>query len=125
MEKGGVGRIYQDGEVIVQQGEIGNCMYVIQSGKAEVLEELDGKTVRLAVLGENDFFGEMAIFEHEVRSATVCALGDVRVLTVDKKTLLRRIQEDPALTFRIVEQICHRLRKINSELVRLKNLTPP
>jgi CRP/FNR family transcriptional regulator, cyclic AMP receptor protein len=72
------------------------------------------------VLGENEFFGEMAIFDHEVRSATVRALGEVRVLTVDKRTLLRRIQEDPALTFRMVEHICNRLRKANAELVRLK-----
>jgi CRP/FNR family transcriptional regulator, cyclic AMP receptor protein len=75
------------------------------------------------VLGENEFFGEMAIFDHEVRSATVRALGEVRVLTVDKRTLLRRIQEDPALTFRIVEHICNRLRKVNAELVRLKTGT--
>ena len=120
METGGLGKPYQDGEVIVRQGELGNCMYVIQSGKAEVVDEMGGKTVRLAVLGENDFFGEMAIFDHDVRSATVRALGEVRVLTVDKRTLLRRIQEDPTLTFRLVEHICNRLRKVNAELARLK-----
>ena len=120
METGGVGKLYRDGEVIVRQGEVGNCMYVIQSGEAEVLEEVGDKTVRLAMLGESDFFGEMAIFEREVRSATVRALGDVRVLTVDKKTILRRIQQDPALAFRIVEHICHRLRKLDSELARVK-----
>ncbi|MBI2361400.1 MAG: cyclic nucleotide-binding domain-containing protein [Deltaproteobacteria bacterium] len=120
METGGLGKVYQDGEVIVRQGELGNCMYVIQSGKAEVLEEMGDKTVRLAVLGEKEFFGEMAIFDHDVRSATVRALGEVRVLTVDKRTLLRRIQEDPALTFRLVEHICDRLRKVDAELARLR-----
>lgn len=120
MKSDGVGRVYQDGDVIVRQGETGSCMYVIQSGKAEVLEEINGKTVLLAVLGENDFFGEMAIFEDEVRSATVRSLGVVRVLTVDKKTLLRRIQQDPALAFRILEHLCHRLRKLDSELARAK-----
>ena len=93
-------------------------MYVIQAGKAEVVEEVNGKTVCLNVLGENDFFGEMAIFEDQARSATVRALGTVRVLTVDKKTLLRRIQQDPALAFRILEHLCHRLRKLDSELAR-------
>ena len=118
METGGVGKVYQDGDVIIRQGEVGNCMYVIQSGKAEVVEEVNGKTVPLNVLGENDFFGEMAIFEDQVRSASVRALGAVRVLTVDKKTLLRRIQQDPALAFRILEHLCHRLRKLDSELAR-------
>ena len=120
MEAGGLGKVYQDGEIIVRQGEVGNAMYVIQSGKAEVVEEVNGKNVPLAVLGENDFFGEMAIFEAQVRSATVRALGVVRVLTVDKKTLLRRIQQDPALAFRMLEHLCHRLRKLDAEIGRLK-----
>jgi CRP/FNR family transcriptional regulator, cyclic AMP receptor protein len=123
MDGGELGKVFQNADVIVGQGEKGNCMYVIQSGQAEVIQALEGKEVRLAVLGENEFFGEMAIFDHEVRSATVRALGEVRVLTVDKRTLLRRIQEDPALTFRIVEHICNRLRKVNAELVRLKTGT--
>ena len=120
METGALGKVYQDGEVIVRQGEVGNAMYVIQSGKAEVVEDVDGKNVPLAVLGENDFFGEMALFEDQVRSATVRALGTVRVLTVDKKTLLRRIQQDPALAFRMLEHLCHRVRKLDSELGRIK-----
>jgi len=120
MDSGRMGKIYEDGDYIIRQGQVGNCMYVIQSGKVEVVEEVDGKNVRLAVLGENDFFGEMAIFEREVRSASVRAVGGVRVLTVDKSTFLRRMQEDPAVTFRIVEHICHRLRKLDSELARLK-----
>lgn len=123
METGGVGKVYQDGDVIIRQGEVGNCMYVIQSGKAEVVEETNGQTVPLAVLSENDFFGEMAIFEDQVRSATVRALGAVRVLTVDKKTLLRRIQQDPALAFRILEHICNRIRKLDCELARVKTGT--
>ena len=120
METGALGKVYQDGEIIVRQGEIGNAMYVIQSGKAEVVEEVNGKAVPLAVLGENDFFGEMALFEDQARSATVRALGAVRVLTVDKKTLLRRIQQDPTLAFRMLEHLCHRLRKLDSEHARTK-----
>ena len=123
MEQGGVGKVYQDGDVIIRQGEVEKCLYVIQSGKAEVVEEVNGKTVFLAVLGENDFFGEMAIFEDQVRSATVRALGPVRVLTVDKKTLLGRIQQDPALAFRLLEHLCHRVRNLDSELARMKTAT--
>lgn len=120
MEAGALGKVYRDGEVVVRQGESGDCMYVIQAGQAEVLQEKDGKEVRLAVLGEEDVFGEMALFEREVRSATVRALGDVRVLTVDKKTFLRRIQEDPSLAFRILQKMSHRIRQSNTELVRIK-----
>lgn len=119
-ESSGVGKVYQDGEAIVRQGEAGDCMYVIQSGKAEVVEETNGQTVSLTMLAANDFFGEMAIFEGTVRSATVRAVGEVRALTVDKKTLLRRIQQDPALAFRMLEHLCHRLRILDREVARLK-----
>ena len=120
MGAGDLGRVYKDGEVIVRQGEAGDCMYVIQAGKAEVLQEQNGRNMRLAVLEEKDFFGEMALFEREVRSATVRALGEVRILTVDKRTILRRIQEDPSLAFRVVEPLCHRVRRLDEELARTK-----
>ena len=120
MGAGDLGRVYKGGEVIVRQGEAGDCMYVIQAGKAEVLQEQNGRNMRLAVLEEKDFFGEMALFEREVRSATVRALGEVRILTVDKRTILRRIQEDPSLAFRVVEQLCHRVRRLDEELARTK-----
>ena len=85
MEAGALGKVYRDGEAIVRQGEVGDCMYIVQAGHVEVLQEKEDKEVRLTVLGEGDIFGELALFEKEGRSATVRALGQARVLTVDKK----------------------------------------
>jgi CRP/FNR family cyclic AMP-dependent transcriptional regulator len=115
-----LGRVYRDGEVIVREGEIGNCMYVIQQGKVEVVQDAGGNDVRLAVLAAGDFFGEMAIFERRPRSATVRAQGEARVLTIDKRTLLRRFQKDPSLALRMVETMSHRIRELDAELTRLK-----
>ena len=120
MKSGKLGKVYGKGEVIVQQGEADDCMYEILEGKVEVLQERKGQEVRLAVLGKGEFFGEMAIFEKEVRSATVRAIDEVRALTIDKKTLLRRISEDPTIAFRIVERMSHRIRELDNEIVRLK-----
>ena len=121
MEKRSLGKTYRDGEVIVRQGETGDCMYVIQKGKAEVLQEKEGKEVRLAVLEDGDVFGEMALFEREARSATVRALGDVRALTVDKRLFLREVHQDPSLAFRILEKMSHRVRELDAEMFRLKS----
>lgn len=120
METGALGKLYHDGEAIIREGETGDCMYVVQAGQVEVLRGNENKEVRLAVLNEGDFFGEMAIFEREVRSATVRAIGEVRVLTVEKKNFLRRIQEDPSLAYHIVQTMSHRIRELNAELVRIK-----
>lgn len=118
---GALGRVYEGGEVIVQEGEEGTSMYVIQEGEVEVVSVRGDKIVRLAVLGEGDFFGEMAIFEREVRAATVRALGPVRLITVDKKTFLRRIEQDPSLAFHIVEALSHRIRHMDEKLTELRN----
>jgi CRP-like cAMP-binding protein len=123
MNTGALGKVYQDGEVIICQGEVGNCMYVIQEGKVEVLVEQDGKEVKLAVRKEGDFIGEMAIFDRDVRSATVRSHGRARVLTVDKKNFLRRIHEDPSLAFRIVETMSRRIRELTEENARLRQST--
>ena len=118
MKLGELGRVYRSGEIIIRQGEPGDCMYVIQSGKVEVIREVDGREVRLAELGEGDFFGEMALFDRDVRSATVRPLGEVRALTVDKKMFLRKIHEDPSLAFRIMQRMSGRIRELNGELAK-------
>lgn len=121
MEKDGLGKIYQDGQSIVEQNDTGNCMYVIQSGTTEVVINKNGKEVFLSKLSEGDFLGEMAIFEPARRIATIRAKGEARVLTVDKKTLLRRIKQDPTLAFRIIETMSKRIRKLDHDLSRIKS----
>jgi len=120
MAESELGRRYADGERIVRQGEVGDRMFVIQSGTVEVVQETDDREVSLATLGPGEFFGEMAIFEREVRSATVRARGEARVLTVDRRTLMRRIQRDPSLAFNILKTMSHRIRTLDRQLVELK-----
>jgi len=114
-----IGKTYQNGEAIVREGEVGDCMYVIPSGQVEVVGSRGTHEVRLGVLGETDFFGEMAIFEREKRMATVRALGEVRVLTVDRKSLLRRISEDPSMAFPLLEKMSHRVRRLDHLSARI------
>jgi CRP-like cAMP-binding protein len=120
MKTSDLGKVFNAGEVIIRQGDAGDYMYEILEGEVEVLQERAGEEVRLAILDKGDFFGEMAIFEREKRSATVRAHGQVRVLTVDKKILLRRISEDPSLALRILERMSHRIRAMDNEMVRLR-----
>lgn len=120
MDTGGLGKLYSDGEVIINQGDSGNCMYVIQSGEVEVISDNNGKEVRLAIRKEGDFFGEMSLFSKELRSATIRALGDTRILTVDRKNLLKSIQKDPSLAFRIIETLSKRIRDLSEEIAPYK-----
>jgi CRP-like cAMP-binding protein len=117
-ETGAMGRVYKDGEVLVRQGEAGDCMYVVQEGLLEVFVEENGQEVGLRVCGRGEIIGEMAIFESEVRSATVRAVGDARVLTVDRRTFLRRVQEDPSLAFNILRTMSKRIRELSEKLAQ-------
>ena len=113
-----LGKEYKEGEVIFRQGETGDCMFVIQAGEVEALAESDGKELRLRTMGPNDFFGEMALFEKDVRTATIRATKPTRVLTIDKKNFLGGIHEDPSLAYRMVQTMSHRIRDLTDRLAR-------
>ena len=117
--RGSLGRLYADGEPIVRQGFTGDSMYVVQSGRVEVVQQSElGTEQHLAYLDAGDFFGEMAVFEKEVRSATVRARGEARVLKIDKRTLLVRIREDPLLAINLLKTMSHRIRELNGRVSR-------
>lgn len=120
MEEGVLGREYADGEVICRQGEEGDRMFMVEAGRAEVVHEEEGLEAVVGELGAGDIFGEMAIFERQPRSATVRAKGPARILTLDKRDFLTRVHEDPSTAYRIVEEMSRRIRKLDSELSRLK-----
>ena len=120
MRPNALGKVYQNGEVIFRKGDAGDSMFVIQDGQVEVLEELDGQELRLAVSGAGEVIGEMAIFERQTRSATVRALGQARVLTIDEKTFLRYVHQDPSLAYQLLKTMSNRLRRVNSEVTYLK-----
>ena len=110
------GRLYTHGEIIIKQGTVGDCLYVIQEGRVEVIDETGGKEIKVAELGDKEFFGEMGLFEKDVRSCTVRAIGDTKVLTIDKQNFYATIQKDPSLAFRLLESMSHRLRQTTREL---------
>lgn len=119
-----LGKIYQDGEIIVRQGEPGDCMYVVQDGFVEIIFESDDRDVELNVLGKDDFFGEMAIFNQEVRTATVRARGEARILTVNHENLLKCIHEDPSLAYRLMQVMSERIDRLSEAVADLTTPTP-
>ena len=123
MTLGELGKVYGDGESVMIQGEPGDCMYVLQSGSAEVFVTGAQGEARLAMLEAGDVFGEMAIFTGNPRSATVRAARGARVLTIDRKGVLRRVHEDPSLAFRILKNMAERITALDQEVVRLRDET--
>jgi CRP-like cAMP-binding protein len=114
----GLGKEYKEGEVVFRQGDRGNCMFVIQDGEVEAVVQSGANELRLRTMGPNEFFGEMALFEQEVRTATIRTLKPSRILSIDKKNFLGGIHEDPSLAYRIVQTMSHRIRDLTDRLAR-------
>lgn len=112
MRIGALGKVYEDGERIFSQGEVGNCMYIVQQGEVEVLVEGPDGEIVLTTLGPGDVFGELALFTKKPRSATVRAKGKARVLSIDKRGFFKRMHEDPSLAFRILKKMSERIQEL-------------
>ena len=122
MSGGSLGKVYRDGEIMFRQGDVGNCMYVVQDGEVEVLAHGDGGDVSLRVLGKGEIFGEMSLFDRRERSATVRAKGEARLLTLEKEGFLRRVHEDPSLAFNILRTMSKRIRELSDEIGRMRSM---
>ncbi len=75
---------FEAGEVVFLQGDLGDSVYLIQSGECDVLREANGRQSPIATLGPGDYFGEMALLNDVTRNATVRARTTMDVLLVSK-----------------------------------------
>lgn len=102
---------YKAGDVILEEGGQGECMYGIQSGKVDVI--LNGKA--LYSLGAGDIFGEMALIDKGTRSARVVAQTDCVAVRVDDKRFEFMIQQTPNFALYVMRVLVERLRYISSQ----------
>lgn len=76
---------FEPGQVIFRQGDLGDRIYIITSGKAEVVRQEDERLIHLAELGAGEYFGEMAILYQTTRNATVRCTEALDVLSIPKR----------------------------------------
>ena len=77
-------RQYKPGDVIVREGELGVAFYVVSEGKVEVFKHVGDQDQVFATLSPTAFFGEMALFDNHVRSASVRAIEPTECLVLTK-----------------------------------------
>jgi CRP-like cAMP-binding protein len=94
------------GTVLTAEGEHGGVAYVLMTGSAEVTRA----GTWLAELGPGDVVGELSLIDGRERSATVVALTDVEVLTMDRNDLRRLLRDVPSLGPKLLEALALRLR---------------
>jgi CRP/FNR family cyclic AMP-dependent transcriptional regulator len=119
MQSGMLGRWFKDGQVICRQGELGDYLYIIEQGQVELMRRDGSAEFCLRVLEAGDIWGEDGLLERDhVRTATARAIGDVCVLTIEKRMFLDRIHEDPSYVLKIMRKMSRRIRELEGALMR-------
>ncbi len=125
IRSGVLGKMYRDGDVICRQGEMGDCMFIVEFGKVEILQRSGEDEFCLGTLDVGDFFGEAALFERNVRNFTARAVGETCVLRLEKKSFMERAHEDASFVLPIMEKLIRRVRRLEEALVRMGEATRP
>jgi CRP/FNR family transcriptional regulator len=114
-----VPRRFEPGEVVFREGDASDTCYVVREGHARAIHEHGGgRTITLATFGPGDIFGELAMFEDELRSATVEAIEPTSVVAVLGPDMRRLMTEHPEISTRLVVALAGRLRETNERLSR-------
>lgn len=114
-----VPRRFEAHQVIFREGDASDTCYVIESGHARaVREHAAGKSIALAHFGPGDIFGELAMFDDELRSATVEAIEDVEAIAILGADMRRILREHADIACKLVISLGRRLRASNERLAR-------
>jgi CRP/FNR family transcriptional regulator, cyclic AMP receptor protein len=118
-------REYRAGEPVFYQGDPGLGMYIVKDGEVSIaILGKDGNTQELALLGEGDFFGELALLDESPRSANAICKTDCTLIGFFRPDLFELIDKKNTLGIKIVlklaEIVAQRLRQTDKELSKVK-----
>ena len=105
---------YQKGDVIIEEGKIGDDFYILYSGKVHISRKTPaGDEIALADLSSemNIFFGETALISDDPRTATVRALSDCRCIALSSTKFLTVCDKEPLLGYRVLLKLAQRMAK--------------
>jgi len=106
-----VEREYEAGKTIVTQGHGGEGFFIILSGKVDVVRErLDGDKITVNAFGAGDFFGELALLDEGIRTASVITLESVKCLVLTRWDFLAILKDDADMAVTILQEMAKRFR---------------
>jgi EAL domain-containing protein (putative c-di-GMP-specific phosphodiesterase class I) len=117
---------FSSGEVLVREGERGECAYIIESGNVEILVLRAGQLIQIGTRGAGSLVGELAMIDDKPRTATVRAIDDCTVLEITREDFAHRVESaDPVLQM-VMRVITARYRDMISrtDAIRIVASTP-
>jgi CRP-like cAMP-binding protein len=113
------GREFPAGTVVFKEGDVGNEMYVIQSGKVNITKKARDVEKVLVTLGTGAFFGEMAIINQKPRSASAVVVEAARLLVIGPKTFDAMIRGNAEIAVRMIKILAQRLQEADEQIENL------
>ncbi|MGV0396915.1 CRP-like cAMP-activated global transcriptional regulator GlxR [Corynebacterium suicordis] len=108
------------GTTIFDEGEPGDQLYIIISGKVKLARHsVDGRENLLTVMGPSDMFGELSIFDPGPRTSSAVCVTELKAATMDSTTLQQWITDHPGVTQQLLRVLARRLRRTNNSLADL------
>jgi CRP/FNR family cyclic AMP-dependent transcriptional regulator len=105
------------GTTIIAAGDMTDSLYVVISGRLKVMmSDDDGGEVILAILGSNEFFGEMGLLDDHPRSASVVAIEPCELLSLSKQNFKKCMAENFEMTMTVMRGIVKRLREADKKI---------
>jgi len=111
---------FEEGEVLMKEGDYGDVAYIILSGEAEVLVGSPSGEQLVAKVGKNDFVGEIAILIDVPRTATVRASTTLVALAIQKDQFFKLLTNFPDMAVEVMRALAHRLERTTREFGRLR-----
>jgi CRP-like cAMP-binding protein len=115
-------KTFPKGSVIFSEFEPGDCFYLIQSGRVQLIKIVNGFEKNLDILQPSEIFGEMAILENSPRSATAIAFDDVKALEFNKANFEVLMMGNPAIAMKLLKTF---VKRIYAQKRRFMVLTVP
>ncbi|HEV8588622.1 MAG TPA: DUF1003 domain-containing protein [Pyrinomonadaceae bacterium] len=105
------------GTSLFHAGELGDAMYLIQSGRVRIaVKDAEGKQIVLAELAQGDFFGEMSIIDGKQRSADAAVIEDAHLSVLSREDFLRFVNTNPGVALEMLSAVFQRLRHTDKML---------
>ncbi len=121
-----VARSFPAGTRVFHEGDHSDACYIVRDGRFRVTREhSDGRAITLATLGVGDIFGELAMLDGEVRSASVEALADGELLALPASEVRALLARHPEITVKLIAALVRRLRTANERISRQSFQTVP
>ncbi len=108
---------YQSGDQIFQEGDKGDCAFLIESGSIDISTRKNSKFYRIIILGEGDLFGEIALIDNEPRTATATALEETRLIRIDRDLIDTELANGNPIIEHILRLVLKRFRHTYYKLI--------